>query len=421
MAGGGEGTFGTRQFCIRRREGKAAMPQPREGRTEHANSTSVRVGLAEAYLARLSQCLPDAVAQPGQPDKDDAFDPSLTCWQNGLKGSHVALARCNKVATATGGGGHSVCTAVVPSPGAVYEVEIEWAAPWAPIRQAQDGRGCRLHETVPSGGIWVGVLSKEAAEKRMEAFSEDCGLSKMTDGFWGMDDFGGGESVQRESGGNAYYPRTEKRSWMPPQDPRWGIRRGHGGTEFAPISALVSEIKYAHMSSITFYHTPYVFCSGDRLHLVVDMDQRTLTIYRNWNEKLLLFEDLPAEVHVAATLKTRGSTVRIVSVSPLQRMEYPGMGPEAPPPKKIRSLLAKSWITALGFRQRPSGEKVVEDVQKMSLARQREVSQLIDASRERPMTDDKPWFIRNVVQPIVWLYSWVPSCCSRSKMCWAKN
>ena len=180
MAGGGEGTFGTRQFCIRHREGKAAMPRPREGRTKHANSTSVRVGLAEAYLARL---LPDAVTQPGQPDKDDAFDPSLTCWQNGLKGSHVALSRCNKVATATGGGGHSVCTAVVPSPGAVYEVEIEWAAPWAPIRQAQDGRGCRLHETVPSGGIWVGVLSKEAAEKRMEAFSEDCGLSKMTDGF----------------------------------------------------------------------------------------------------------------------------------------------------------------------------------------------------------------------------------------------
>ena len=420
MAGGGEGTFGTRQFCIRHREGKAAMPRPREGRTEHANSTSVRVGLAEAYLARLSQCLPDAVAQPGQPDKDDAFDPSKTCWQNGLKGSHVALSRCNKVATATGGGGHSVCTAVVPSPGAVYEVEIEWAAPWAPIRQAQNGRGKRLHETVPSGGIWVGVLSKEAAEKRMEAFSEDCGLSKMTDGFWGMDDFGGGESVQRESFGLCYYS-SPRGSWMPPQDPRWGIRRGHGGTELAPTRALVSEIEYAHMSSITFYHTPYVFCSGDRLHLVVDMDQRTLTIHRNWDHGTLVFEDLPAEVHIAATLKTRGSTVRIVSVSPLQRMEYPGMGPEAPPPKKIRSLLAKSWITALGFRQRPSGEKVVEDVQKMSLARQREVSQLIDASRERPMTDDKPWFIRNVVQPIVWLYSWVPSCCSRSKMCWAKN
>ena len=59
----------------------------------------------------------------------------------------------------------------------------------------------------------------------------------------------------------------------------------------------------------------------------------------------------------------------------------------------------------------------MEDVQKMSLARQREVSQLIDASKGRPMTDDKPWFIRNVVQPTVWLYSWVPSCCSRSKMC----
>ena len=395
------------------------MPQPREGRTEHANSTSVRVGLAEAYLARL---LPDAVTQPGQPDKDDAFDPSLTCWQNGLKGSHVALSRCNKVATATGGGGHSVCTAVVPSPGAVYEVEIEWAAPWAPIRQAQDGRGCRLHETVPSGGIWVGVLSKEAAEKRMEAFSEDCGLSKMTDGFWGVDDFGGGESVQRESFGLCYYS-SPRGSWMPPQDPRWGIRRGHGGTEFAPRHALVSEIQYAHMSSISFYHTPYVFCSGDRLHLVVDMDQRTLTIYRNWNEKLLLFEDLPAEVHVAATLKTRGSTVRIVSVSPLRHMEFAGMGLEAPPPKK-------SCRSALGFRQRQlaepppaaggSAQKKRSPQQNMSLAREREVSQLIDASKGRPMTDDKPWFIRNVVQPTVWLYSWVPSCCSRSKMCWAE-
>ena len=108
---------------------------------------------------------------------------------------------------------------------------------------------------------------------------------------------------------------------MPPPDPRWGIRRGHGGTELAPTRALVSEIEYAHMSSITFYHTPYVFCSGDRLHLVVDMDQRTLTIYRNGNQKICVFEDLPAEVHVAATLKTRGSTVRIVSVSPLRHME----------------------------------------------------------------------------------------------------
>ena len=190
---------------------------------------------------------------------------------------------------------------------------------------------------------------------------------------------------------------------MPPQDPRWGIRRGHGGTELAPTRALVSEIEYAHMSSITFYHTPYVFCSGDRLHLVVDMDLRTLTIYRNWKEKLL-FEDLPAEVHVAATLKTRGSTVRIVSVSPLRHMEFAGMGPEAPPPKK-------SWGEALGFRQRQlaepppaaggSAQKKRSPQQNMSLARKREVSQLIDASKGRPMTDDKPWFIRNVL----WLSS----------------
>ena len=384
MAGGGEGTFGTRQFCIRRREGKAAMPQPREGRTKHANSTSVRVGLAEAYLARL---LPDAVTQPGQPDKDDAFDPFLTCWQNGLKGSHVALSRCTKVATATGDGGHSVCTAVVPSPGAVYEVEIEWAAPWAPIRQAQDGRGCRLHETVPSGGIWVGVLSKEAAEKRMEAFSEDCGLSKMTDGFWGVDDFGGGESAMtRKSGGICYFDKV-KSSWMPPEDPRWGIRRGHGGTLFVPDDALAREIQYAHMSSITYYHTPYVFCSGDRLHLVVDMDLRTLTIYRNWEEKLL-FEDLPAEVHVAATLKTRGSTVRIVSVSPLRHMECGDSAAGGSAQKVVENVLNMSRGGA-GARRSARAE------------REREVSQLIDASKGRPMTDDKPWFIRNVL----WLSS----------------
>ena len=199
---------------------------------------------------------------------------------------------------------------------------------------------------------------------------------------------------------------------MPPPDPRWGIRRGHGGTELAPTRALVSEIEYAHMSSITFYHTPYVFCSGDRLHLVVDMDQRTLTIYRlpytaYHITKLLLFEDLPAEVHVAATLKTRGSTVRIVSVSPLRHMECGDSAAGGSAQKVVENVLNMSRGGA-GARRSARAE------------REREVSQLIDASKGRPMTDDKPWFIRNVVQPTVWLYSWVPSCCSRSKMCCAE-
>ena len=110
------------------------------------------------------------------------------------------------------------------------------------------------------------------------------------------------------------------------------------------------------------------------------MNQRTLTIYRNWGRELV-FEDLPAEVHVAATLKTKGSTVRIVSVSPLRHMELAAMENEK---KK---------------------------------ARESEVWQLIDASQRRPMTDDRPWLIRNVVQPTVSLYSSCSECCAMSCLC----
>ena len=135
----------------------------------------------------------------------------------------------------------------------------------------------------------------------------------MADGFWGVDDFGGGKSVIPAPGGGGYGGcATRLHPWeCPDEDPRWGIRRGHGGTDFAPEESFSTYGKF-DMGTTAVCHDPYIWSHGDRLRLVVDMDCRTLTIHRDGVAVPgLHFDGLPDEVRIAATLKAKGSTVRI--------------------------------------------------------------------------------------------------------------
>ena len=93
---------------------------------------------------------------------------------------------------------------------------------------------------------------------------------------------------------------------------------GHGGTDFAPLRSFVFDHSYSKWDmgehTVINVYKPFIWQNGDRLRLVVDMDLRTLTIHRNGKAVPgLVFEGLPDEVHIAATLKTKGSRVRIQS------------------------------------------------------------------------------------------------------------
>ena len=105
----------------------------------------------------------------------------------------------------------------------------------------------------------------------------------MADGFWGVDDHGG----SGKAGG--------------------GIRRGKGGTEIAPAEAKTAD-------------GGGVFRSGDLVGLLVDMDARTLAIYRNGAPiPGLAFTGLPAEVYVGATPYNHDVRVRIEQKAPPAR------------------------------------------------------------------------------------------------------
>ena len=124
---------------------------------------------------------------------------------------------------------------------------------------------------------FTGVVSADVDTFR--EMDRDENLAHLAHGFWGIDDIGdGGETT--------------------------GVRRGKGGEEGAPPAALVD---------LGTSQERGLFVRGDRLGLLVDMDERTLTFHRNGDPiPSLVLGGLPEEVYVVATPYNTGSRVRIV-------------------------------------------------------------------------------------------------------------
>ena len=133
-------------------------------------------------------------------------------------------------------------------------------------------------EGKPSGTILGGANMVGLASGSIVVKGKTIGaLGKAASNFWGIDDSG-------SSGTNLS-----------------GIRRGKGGQRSAP-----AEAKSSH---------GFLFASGDRVGLLVDMDEHTLTILRNGTPvPSLVFDNLPHQnLYVAATLFHLSIRVRILT------------------------------------------------------------------------------------------------------------
>ena len=131
----------------------------------------------------------------------------------------------------------------------------------------------------------VGVVS--AASARDIDF-HDRGLAIMQAGFWGVDDSGESSSEDQHLSERCC-----------------GIRRDGG------LYNVPGEAKCALVENDS---EPHVFLAGDKIGMELDMDARTLTMLRNGTPiPSLVFDTLPEQVHVAATVDDEDSEVRLVN------------------------------------------------------------------------------------------------------------
>ena len=130
-----------------------------------------------------------------------ALAPQAVRWSSTAKGSAITIEDGGKAARNTGGDGHSVCSAApVPSSGSHF-YELTYSRP-----------GTATGDSLYSFYM-TGVLSAAAAQ-RTAAYSKVCGLAKMGDGFWGVDDDGeysrSGTGLRTGRGGRASAPAAAK-------------------------------------------------------------------------------------------------------------------------------------------------------------------------------------------------------------------
>mmetsp|Transcript_36178 Transcript_36178/g.116490 ORF Transcript_36178/g.116490 Transcript_36178/m.116490 type:complete len:232 (+) Transcript_36178:218-913(+) len=189
--------------------------------------------------------------------------PQLT-WSSTHKGDGIVLSDAETLATAGESEGRVVRSAEpLPATGKHF-VEVIYEP------------GSRALPSPWLGACYfTGVVSADVDTIR--EMHEDENLAHLAHGFWGIEDSGdGGESC--------------------------GVRRGKGGDEEAPTEAHIGRDV-----------TAPIFGRNDRLGLLVDMDERTLTFHRNGDPiPSLVLGGLPEEVYVVATPYNTGSRVQIV-------------------------------------------------------------------------------------------------------------
>ena len=188
-------------------------------------------------------------------------------WSSELKGDDISLEEGGVVARAG-----QLCQVVISSQSlpatGKHLVELVFT------RQGLPSGDC------VGGCYMVGVVSAAAAR---DVDFDDRGLAHMAAGFWGVDD-----------------------ACPPKNTHNCGVRRGEGRVSAAPSEARCARDRGGSLR---------VFLVGDRLGLQVDMDARTLTMLRNGTPiPSLVFDNLPEQVHVAATLDDEDSKVRLVQV-----------------------------------------------------------------------------------------------------------
>lgn len=179
-------------------------------------------------------------------------------WSHTMKGPNIRIAggqiAINKVGPFDSPG-HSVCSSLPLNAGRHF-VELVFE-----IDGVSKGDQLAIQPW-----HWVGVLSSEYKDALRTILRHKDGLGGVQ-GFWGVDSYGGAGRM-------------------------CGIRMGAGGTAAAPEeSRTVADRGYN-----------WVFACGDRVGLVVDMNARTLVIYRDGKPiPGLTFTGLPEEVYVCAT------------------------------------------------------------------------------------------------------------------------
>ena len=139
------------------------------------------------------------------------------------------------------------------------------------------------HDRNLGGRYWTGVMSAAAAVGAELDARRRWKHPESFEGFWGFEDHGYHGSIEEE-----YRPGSG-----------FGVRRGYGANERAPNESLCDN---------------RIFSNGDRVGLVVDMDDRTMEVLRN-GEPIpgLVFTDLPETgVFVVASPFNNGATVRFV-------------------------------------------------------------------------------------------------------------
>lgn len=190
--------------------------------------------------------------------------PQLT-WSSTHKGGDIVLSDAETLATGGESEGQVVRSAEpLPATGK-HLVEVVYE------------QGCDMEDPFLGACYFTGVVSADVDTFREMDGGEN--LARLAQGFWGIEDSGDG-CVDT------------------------GIHRGKGGEEGAPSAALV-DIGTSQQRGL--------FVRGDRLGLLVDMDERTLTFHRNGDPiPSLVLGGLPEEVYVVATPYNTGSRVRIV-------------------------------------------------------------------------------------------------------------